>query len=48
MWPIIHEDGKLVVKTICCILASNIYVKKMTIDMGTNLSNEIYDNMGIN
>jgi hypothetical protein len=29
-WPIIHEDGKLVVETICCPLAFDIYVKKMT------------------
>ncbi len=29
-WPIIHEHGKLVVETICCPLASNIYFKKMT------------------
>jgi hypothetical protein len=32
-WPIIHEDGKLVVETICCPLASDIYVKKMTTEM---------------
>jgi hypothetical protein len=47
-WPIIHENGKLVIETICCPLASNIYGKKMTIKMATNLSNEIYDNMGAN
>jgi hypothetical protein len=46
MWPIIHEDGKLVVQTICCPLVSNIYIKKMTIEMATNFSNDIYDNMG--
>jgi hypothetical protein len=28
-WLIIHEVGKLVVETICCPLASDIYVKKM-------------------
>ncbi len=47
-WPIIHEDGKLVFETICCPLASNIYVKKVTKKMATYLSNEIYDNMGPN
>ncbi len=29
-WPIIHEHGKLVVETICCPLAYNIYLKKIT------------------
>jgi hypothetical protein len=47
-WPIIHEDGKLAVETICCPLASDIYVKKMTTEMATDLSNEIRDNMGAN
>jgi len=47
-WPIIHEDGKLVVETICCPLASDIYVKKMTTELATDLNNEIYDNIGAN
>ncbi len=47
-WPIIHEDGKLVVEIICCPLVSNIYVKKMTTKMAMYLNNEIYDNMGVN
>jgi hypothetical protein len=47
-WTIIHEDGKLAVETICCPLASDIYVKKMTTEMATNLNNEICDNMGAN
>ncbi|KAH9559805.1 hypothetical protein CY35_06G074700 [Sphagnum magellanicum] len=47
-WPIIHEDGKLSVETISCPLASDIYVRKMTTEMATDLSNEICDNMGAN
>ncbi len=47
-WPIIHEDGKLVVETICCPLAFDIYFKKMTTEMATNLNNEICDNMRAN
>ncbi len=39
-WPIIHEDGKLVVETICCPLAFDIYFKKMTTEMATNLNNK--------
>ncbi len=47
-WPIIHEDGKHDVETICYPLAYDIYVKKMTIEMAIYLNNEIYDNMGAN
>ncbi len=43
-----HEDAKLAVETICCPLVFDIYVKKMTTEVATGLSIEIYDSMGAN